>query len=64
METESFLNPILWSPSDQKIKSSQMFQFIQKVNDKYNLNLDSFSELYNWSIEYKSDASTTEALTR
>jgi len=55
METESFLNPILWSPSDQKIKSSQMFQFIQKVNDRYNLNLDSFSELYNWSIENKSD---------
>ena len=55
MEKEILSNPILWSPSDERIKSSQMFKFIQNINEKYNLNLDSFSELHNWSIENKSD---------
>ena len=55
MEKEILSNPILWSPSDERIKSSQMFKFIQNINEKYNLNLDSFSQLHNWSIENKSD---------
>ena len=55
MEKEILPNPILWSPSEEKIKSSQMFRFLQNINAKYDLNLDSFSELHNWSIENKSE---------
>ena len=55
MEKEFLSNPILWSPSDQRIKSSQMFRFKENINEKYNLTLDRFSELHNWSIENKSD---------
>ena len=55
MQKEILSNPTLWSPSDEWIKSSQMFKFKQNVNDKYNLNLVSFSELHNWSIENKAD---------
>ncbi|MDC0969299.1 acetoacetate--CoA ligase [Alphaproteobacteria bacterium] len=55
MEKETLSNPILWSPSEERIKSSQMFKFLQNINAKYDLNLDSFSELHNWSIENKSE---------
>ena len=55
MVKENLLNPILWSPSDERVKSSQMFRFLQNINKKYNLNLNSFSELHTWSIENKSD---------
>ena len=55
MEKEILLNPILWSPSDDRVKSSQMFRFLQNINAKYDLNLVNFSELHNWSIENKSE---------
>jgi acetoacetyl-CoA synthetase len=55
MEKEPLSNIILWSPSDERVKSSQMFAFMQSINEKYNLNLDNFSELHNWSIENKSE---------
>ena len=55
MEKETLSNPILWSPSNERVKSSQMFRFLQNINEKYDLNLDSFSELHNWSIENKSE---------
>ena len=55
MEKEVLSNPILWSPSEERMKASQMFRFLQNINKKYNLNLDSFSELHNWSIENKSE---------
>ena len=55
MEKETLSNPILWSPSNERVKSSQMFRFLQNINAKYDLSLDSFSELHNWSIENKSE---------
>ena len=55
MEKETLSNPILWSPSNERVKSSQMFRFLQNINVKYDLNLDSFSELHTWSIENKND---------
>ncbi|MDC1066975.1 acetoacetate--CoA ligase [Alphaproteobacteria bacterium] len=54
MEKGISSNPILWSPSEERIKSSQMYKFMFYINKKYNLNIDSFSELHNWSIEDKS----------
>ena len=55
MEKEILSNPILWLPSQERIKSSQMYKFMFYINKKYDLNLDSFSELHNWSIENKSN---------
>ena len=55
MKKEIVSNPILWSPSEEKIKSSQMYKFMKNINEKYNINLDSFTNLHNWSIENKSD---------
>ena len=55
MEKEVLLNPVLWSPSEERIKSSQMYKFMLYINEKYNLKLGNFSELHNWSIENKSN---------
>ena len=49
------LNPILWSPSGEKIKSSQMYKFMKNVNEKNNTNINNFEDLHSWSIENKSD---------
>jgi len=48
MEKEALLNPVLWSPSEEVIKSSQMYKFMLYINEKYNLKLSNFSELHNW----------------
>jgi acetoacetyl-CoA synthetase len=55
MKKEVIINPILWSPSGERIKSSQMFKFMENINEKYDLNLLGFSELHNWSIKNKND---------
>ena len=40
----------LWSPSKQKISTSNMDILRRKLNQKFNLNLTNYSELHNWSI--------------
>ncbi len=55
MKKEKVLNPVLWSPSDERIKSSQMYNFIKIVNEKYNVNIQNFTDLHTWSIENKSN---------
>ncbi len=55
MEKKIVSNPVIWSPSDERIKSSQMFKFIKYNNDKYNLDLNNFTDLHSWSINNKSD---------
>ncbi len=48
-------NPVLWSPSDEKIESSQMYKFTKIINEKNNVNIQNFTELHTWSIENKAD---------
>jgi len=55
MKKDIISNPIMWTPSDKRVKSSQMCKFIKVINDKYNLDLISFADLQNWSINNKSD---------
>ena len=47
------INPILWAPSDERVKSSQMYEFIKIVNEKNNVNIKNFTDLHTWSIENK-----------
>ncbi|EAR59594.1 acetoacetate--CoA ligase [Neptuniibacter caesariensis] len=43
-------NP-LWAPSQQQIEQSQMYQFMQQVNQQHNTTLDSYSSLHQWTVE-------------
>jgi acetoacetyl-CoA synthetase len=41
----------LWTPTKEIIESSNVFDFINFVNKKENLDLENYQEIYNWSIE-------------
>ena len=49
------INPILWSPSDKRVKSSQMYKFIKIINEKNNINIQNFPDLHFWSIDNMDD---------
>jgi len=41
----------LWIPSDDAIKSTQLWQFLETINQEFKLTLSSYDELHLWSIE-------------
>lgn len=45
------MNKQLWSPSQSRIENSQVWQFAKTINQRYGLSLNSYSELYDWSID-------------
>ena len=55
MRKEIVINPVLWSPSDERLKSSQMYKFIKFINEKNNVNIQNFTDLHTWSIEDKAN---------
>ena len=42
---------LLWKPSEDKIKNSNMYRFMGLINEKYNQNFTEYAPLYRWSIE-------------
>jgi len=45
------MGKLLWQPSEERIKQANMTRFIDFVNKKYGLEINSYTQLYNWSIE-------------
>jgi len=46
------MSKLLWSPTKNEIKNTQAWEFIQEVNNKFEINLDSFRDLYQWSCDF------------
>ncbi|MEA1967581.1 MAG: acetoacetate--CoA ligase [Thermodesulfobacteriota bacterium] len=46
---------LLWEPSQERIKNSNMFSFMERVNEKYKKNFTEYDDLYQWSIENLED---------
>ncbi|HKK91097.1 MAG TPA: acetoacetate--CoA ligase [Desulfobacteraceae bacterium] len=42
---------LLWEPSQERVENSNMFRFMQRVNEKYDKRFVDYDELYKWSIE-------------
>jgi acetoacetyl-CoA synthetase len=42
---------LLWKPSEERIKSTNLFRFMNIINEKYNQNFSEYEPLYQWSIE-------------
>jgi acetoacetyl-CoA synthetase len=42
---------LLWTPSDKRIRSTELFKFMQKVNKKHNKDFRDYAQLYQWSID-------------
>ena len=41
----------IWTPSPERIADSQLTQFMNQVQERYNLPLYSYFDLHRWSIE-------------
>ena len=48
-------NKLLWSPSEEKIKSSSMYHFMETINKKYALNIHNYKDLHQWSINNRNN---------
>lgn len=42
---------ILWSPTEERVKSSNMFAFLEYVNRRYGSGFKEYEDLYRWSVE-------------
>ena len=46
---------LLWKPSQEQIKNSNMYRFMNIINEKHHQNFSEFAPLYEWSIENIAD---------
>ncbi|MCP4023464.1 MAG: acetoacetate--CoA ligase [Desulfobacteraceae bacterium] len=49
------MSKLLWQPSDERIKNTNMYKFMQTVNEKYGKNFDEYAPLHEWSVESLED---------
>ena len=45
------MSKLLWKPSEQRIKASNMYRFMQEVNQTYGTHFADYTDLYQWSVE-------------
>jgi len=45
------MSELLWEPSEQRIKSSNMYRFMQGVNEKHGTQLADYESLHQWSTD-------------
>ncbi|MDO9565494.1 MAG: acetoacetate--CoA ligase [Candidatus Desulfaltia sp.] len=45
------MSKLLWEPSEQRIKNSNMYRFMNFINNRYSRNFVDYNSLYQWSIE-------------
>ena len=46
---------LLWEPSGERIKQTNMFRFMGTINEKHQKNFSDYSELHHWSINHIPD---------
>jgi len=42
---------MLWKPSDQRVRETNMYRFMTQVNQKYKKNFVDYDSLYQWSVQ-------------
>jgi acetoacetyl-CoA synthetase len=42
----------LWTPSDEREQDANITRFITEINERHDLKLNSYAELYQWSVEH------------
>ncbi len=48
---EKEMHDLLWTPSKERIEKTEMYAFMQYVNEKKGLNLSNYRELYGFSVD-------------
>jgi acetoacetyl-CoA synthetase len=46
---------LLWKPTEQEIKQSNMYRFMTYINETYQQNFEEYGALYDWSVENIAD---------
>jgi len=41
----------LWTPSEERIKNTNLYRFMHVINERYNQNFSEYEHLYQWSVE-------------
>jgi acetoacetyl-CoA synthetase len=49
------MSKMLWKPSEESIRRSNMYRFMQLVNDRHNQAFAEFSSLHRWSVDHIDD---------
>ena len=42
---------MLWKPTEERVKNSNMYRFMNFINEKHSLDIHEYRSLYKWSIE-------------
>jgi len=45
------MSRLLWKPTEERIKKTNMYRFMQTINDKFGKNFNEYNALYEWSVE-------------
>ncbi|MFB0559839.1 MAG: acetoacetate--CoA ligase [Candidatus Lokiarchaeia archaeon] len=45
------MGKLLWQPSEERVKQANITRFIDFVNKEYGLEINSYAQLYDWSVE-------------
>ena len=45
------MGKLLWQPSEDRIKNSNMYRFMGVINKKFDKDFSDYHQLYQWSIE-------------
>lgn len=49
------MSKLLWKPSEEQIRNSNMYRFMGIVNEEYGTDFNGYGQLYDWSIENIAD---------
>jgi acetoacetyl-CoA synthetase len=45
------MSKMLWKPSEESIRQTNMYRFMQFINSKYHQKMDDYTSLYDWSVQ-------------
>ena len=45
------MDKLLWTPSEERIRQTNMFRFMQTINEKHGRSFSQYPELHQWSVE-------------
>jgi acetoacetyl-CoA synthetase len=49
------MSKMLWKPSEESVRESNMYRFMQVVNSRHHQNFDGYALLHRWSVEHLAD---------
>ncbi len=45
------MGKLLWTPSEERVKATNMYRFMTRINDKFGKDFKGYNDLYAWSVE-------------